>query len=58
MLQGAYSVTQMSRVHIKNEYYEAFTNLKKYMHNRILNQIIGSLNSGVVLEDFLHTQTD
>ena len=56
MLQGGYSVTQMS--HIKNEYSEAFTNLKKYMHNRILNQIKGSLNSGVVLEDFLHTQTD
>ena len=55
-VQGAYSLTQMS--HIKNKYFEAFTNLKKYMHNRILNQIKGSLNSGVVLEDFLHTQTD
>ena len=42
-VQGAYSLTQMS--HIKNKYFEAFTNLKKYMHNRILNQIKGRLNS-------------
>ena len=28
---------------IKNEYYETFTNLKKYMHNP--NQIKGSLNA-------------